>query len=585
LKLTLTNLKVNYLQSFTLKKQISNRFIAESIDNELIYDDKEDFDYLLQSSVKGDDKEEGTIETQCETEVFTKDVFLKHNDGKFNLRGCIAFKQIQLKNILDCVINETINIFDYEPSPTKTIQGSIDKAAHTNSVMYYIGDNTTNTITLEQCLSLVGNYPDKSGEGFYPEYIEIKAVPKSEFGTEPSDLLEIYLGHEVSIFVQYIRIKDSIKHDEYWLPFSGGYYYSQIPAINWKPSETEVFYPIALESGNGSAQAGYSFDSYKVKAGKLNTYTKTLGSGAFGITYIPIISNTYLINPILTEVFECTGKQVVSNFLNINPDQTQPANSVYEFADKYCKQLKIAQSYDIIREKALQDSFGESGKIKTKDLLGNIFGMFNLNLVFDKEADVLRLEHISYFTTKGIDLTAKNYEIGDVAINSQQIDVETFSFAQPTPTEGFYSVKIEYERKDLYSDQNEINYQANRILTDVFGCINNPDFDRDEYKPLFFIMATADNSIIGLNSMLAMRVIMPRLHSMMRPSKTGKIGSEHITFDSYSIGMETEVKMLGSIKMWDKINPYYSVKTNQGSFLITEVTFDNAGELKMKVIK
>jgi len=119
------------------------------------------------------------------------------------------------------------------------------------------------------------------------------------------------------------------------------------------------------------------------------------------------ISNTVNLNEVLIGLFECTGLQLVSNFLGINPDASEPNNKYYDFSTSFCKDVKIVQSFDIIREAALEDSFGKSGLLTAKDLVTDVSLFFNLMIVPDLTLGIVRWEHVSYFQTKGYDLTSR----------------------------------------------------------------------------------------------------------------------------------------------------------------------------------
>lgn len=569
MKTVITNLSDNYLQDYTLKKVIENRFISEKIDaDDLIYDNNHDFNYLLESTANGDDLDEGVIQEDCEGEIFEKDIFIKHNNGRFNLKECIATKPLSFKNVLDCVANSELNIFDYPASQTTTIQGQVDTDTYSFTTVHFIGDQE-NTITLDLLQGIVGSYPDKSNLGFYPEFISYSAEPLADDliddATGTGIEYQQYRGHKVVIFVKYIRIRSSVKHSSLWIPIPSSldFFYSQVPALTFGASESRQ---IVFQNVNYYTQ-------FEVKAGKLNTYTN-----------IPI-SNTIVLAPIIEDIFSCTGLTVISNFLNINPDGSQPQNDKYDFADQYCKELKIVQSFDIIRESAIQDSFGVSGKFKVKDLLSDILFIFNLNIIPDNDLGIIRIEHVSYFTTKGIDLSEKDYELSELEMNKDKIDSEIFQFAAPTPTDGFYELKIEYENKDIYSDQNENTYKAKVLITDVFGTLNNQNFEGNEYKKLFFIISTENDQIIGFNRSLSMDELVSKLHDIHRPVKVGKIKGQPVTFEGFSIGLVGDIKIFGSIKQWSKIWPYYSVKIKEGTFLIKEIEYNNAKELKLSIIK
>jgi hypothetical protein len=557
LKIELTNIGSEYLQNYTLSKKVENRYIVEGLEAEIKIIDRAKYDYLLASTKRGDDRETGQIIVQCGNEDFEKDVFIKHNEGKFDLRNCIATKGPQLVNVLDCVADREINIFDYPQSSTNTLQGTIETFVYSESKLVVIefNDDTLYNFNLNYLLSLMNPIPDKKQEGYFELY---KAILVTGGTTQAGTFI-------ITIQVLYIRNRSSIKHTNDWVQI---------------PNETDYYLPFRDISWGAPE---YDFFTDTVSGNKLYTYVRYIG-GKY-INYADItISNTYEINQIIEDVFTCTGLTVVSNFLNINADGSNPNNKYYEYAQNNCQNLKIVQSFDIIRENQLQDSFGQSGIISVKDLMSDLCLLFNLNIIPDVENEIIRIEHISYFTRKGIDLTDIDYEIGEVTINKDEIDSETFQMAQITPDADFYEAKITYDRKDIYKDLNEKTYKAKKFITDVFGTINNNDYNKPEYRPLFYLLSTDGDNIIGLNNAMSWRNLIT-LHDMHRPLKSGRLNGNLITFNEMSIGMDLEIKLYGSVRMWNKIWPYNSVKIKQGTFMIVESSYNEEGVLTLKTIK
>jgi hypothetical protein len=566
LKVTLTNISDNYLNDYVLKKEIDNGFVKESVNTDLFYF-KDDAKYLTESAIKGDDKETGTISKECGLLTFEKDIFIKHNEGKFNLKNCSAEKKLTFVNPLDCVANGEINIFDYKGGDLESIQGDIERKTYNHFVNKFLGG--LENFTTDMMLNFVGSYPDYSADGYFVEYIYISAEPTKQTLQDPTyGNYDIYTGHEINIFVSYYRIKSSVKFSELWLPIpsSADFFFSIYPIIEYKsPAITQFPY---YDLGLTTYEYGFS-----VEAGNLGIYKDI------------VISNTFAINEIIEDLFTCSGMVPISNFFGINPDATEPDNKYYEFATNFCHQIKIAQSFDIIREIAIEDSFGKSGTIKVKDFFSEIIKPFNLLIVPDFENDIVRIEHVSYFITKGIDLVDVDYEFSDLEMNKEKIDNETFSFAQPSPTDGFYEVKLEYENLDLYTEPNDIQYKNKTFMTDVFGTLNNKDYEGDEYKKLFYLLSTDGTSIIGLNSSFSIKNLVLNLHDLNRPMKSALIKGVKQTFGGYSIGLEGEIKFVSNPFQWDVLWPLMSVKTVYGTYLIDEIEFNQDGEMTLKIKK
>jgi len=565
----LSNLNPTYLQEWTLSKKVDNDFSIEEIESECIFDVKADFDVLLDGLQKGEDKETGTVSFLCGEDEITKDVHIKHNEGKFSIKECRFTKPLRLTNILDCVINETISIFEYTASTTGTIQGNLEKES-----MYFTGmifKNFRESITLNEIFAVLGNVPDRSVNGFYPEYIYIRVLPNISnfYDDEVGEYIDHYNGHDITMEIIYMRITSAIQHNYLWKQIPGGTFFFYSGITNIVVDDVQR-YTVNFYEGQQLFDYYEAFDSVNGAYGRYND--------------IPI-SNTFYINEILIDIFRCTGLTLVSDFLGINPDGTNPTNTAYTFAANYCQNIKICQSFDIIRESAAMDSFGKSGTIKVKDFLSNILKMFNL--VVAPGTDSIRIEHKSYFINKGIDPPTRGieYEIEEIEANKELIDAEEFSFAVATPTENFYKVRIDYDRVGLYREENVKQIQVEKFLTDIFGTINNELFNTDEFKPLFFLLSTQDDEVIGLNTQFSMLEIVNNLHQINRPTKRGSINGAITMFETFSVGMETDVKISGSIKMYNALFPYNSILLKEGTFMIKELSLNDKDELIFKVVK
>lgn len=556
MKIEIPNISDKYLGEYTLSKEIDNSFIVDTIEGDTLYSDA-DHRYLCELAIFGEDKSVGTATRECGDQTFTKNIFIKHNEGSFDLRKCETTKKITFENVLDCIVNKEINIFDYPRTDTNTFDSTvtIEREGYTFNEFVQFGPG-------DYPLSLVldkANILNREDEGFYIEYGEIDCVV---------DVLELpsgdeYGGHLISGYVTYVRVKSSIQITGDWLLIPGDtdYYYSKV--------EGSIF--SAISSQDVWLQDQEPYITKKYRSGKANFYKNT------------VISNTISLNTILLDIFTCTEKTLVSNFFGINTDATAPSNKYYDWANTYSQNIKIVQSYDIIKEDAEEDSFGISGVVKVKKLLRNLFKVFKLILVTD--GDDLRLEHVSYFTNKGIDITTKDYELPPLTMNKDSINTETFSFAQPTPTKGFYEVIISYELNNIYKEENDDPTKSDLFITDVFGLLNNEFFQSSAYEDLFFLISTDGDSMLSLNTALSMSEIVKELHDIHRPMKTGTIDGELVTFGGYSVGLSGEIILNSNLMNWDAIQPLMSVKTNEGTFLIDALEIDENDQLTLKIKK
>lgn len=565
MKVTLSNLGDEFLQDYKLVKKIDNNFINETIEGTVIYEDEKNR-YLIEATINGYIQEVGEISYPCGDQTFQKDIKLSHKEGKFDFAKCKAEKSVKFNTPLDCVAEGQTNIFDYTANETETIQGELVTFTY-GDVQRYYDPEENDVLNLDFCLNFIGGIPDKSAEGLYPEYVHVYATPIIETVTDEFGTGDLYNGHDIEIFVRYVGLKSAVQHSSLWVEIDGFFYYSNISLGDWKAPV------LIIHEERNTLEVVTYFTEKRWERGRFQVYKDVN------------ISNTIDFNEVLTGVFQCTGYSVVSNFFGIAADGSNPQNKYYEYATNNYHNLRIVQSYDIIRENELEDSFGRSGTFENKDFIIDICTLFNIVIYPDVTNSTIRIEHISYYTTKGIDVTLEDYEIDEFNLNADQIDKETWQMAQPTPSDGFYETSITYRTLDLFKEENEKIRKTKLLITDVFGTLNNADYESEEYKKLFFLLATDGTSIIELNDSLSMTNIVNRLHDLNRPLKTGFINGNQVQFTGYSIGLSSELKMFSSPIMWDNLSPMYSVITKYGTFLIEEIEIDNKNLLTLKIKK
>lgn len=575
MKVTISNLSEAYLQNYKLRKKFDNNYSVKELDNSVIYQ-KDDFKYLLEATATGLIKETGKIEKKCKDYDFELDVELKHTEGKFSMKNCIAEKKVILNNPLDCIIDKKLNIFDFAASNTNTIQGEIyrsdlvvEKRIAFDNINHDGTGSPTNKVKLNEILDILGGIPDQSAFGFYPEYGYITFIPDVRIDNDPSfGKYETYQGHIITLYVVYVQLWSATQESIYWKPAAlGGFYFPLNEPL--KISNEEYIEVIVFDL---FSSATYQNSFWGIGSINQQKYVKT------------DISNTYLLNPIITKMFECiSGKTVVSNFFGINPDGLNPNNEYYQWAETFAQQIKIVQSFDIIRESAIKDSFAQSGLFEVKKLLKDICLLFNL--IISQKDDIIYIEHKSFYTGKAIDLTSKEYEFSDLEVNRELIDIEMFQYAQNFDNLSHYQAEITYNKTNLYVQENTKQFKTELIVTDVFQAINKEKYNESEYEKLFFLLLTNGNEILGLNQELKFENIVKKLHDLDRPLKKAKINNEDHEFLKYSIGFGGEIKIASSLRMFNLLEPFTSVVTDFGTFVIQEIEIDQTDLMTLKIKK
>ncbi|MFK5283730.1 hypothetical protein ACI3PL_29555, partial [Lacticaseibacillus paracasei] len=73
----------------------------------------------------------------------------------------------------------------------------------------------------------------------------------------------------------------------------------------------------------------------------------------------------------------------------------------------------------------------------------------------------------------------------------------------------------------LNSEINEVQKKSDIFMTDLFGTLNNKNYEADSYKKLFYLLSTDGTNVIGLNSSMSIRSLVENLHYKNRPLKAG----------------------------------------------------------------
>lgn len=556
----LTDLGYNSkVQDYKLSKTLDEFGVVVEVDSNVKFENPANAT-LLELTGKGFTEEPAIITVNCGGEEITYDAFIYHNEGKFNLKHCYAEKPIKFKSVYDCIKDLTINIFDYTPIGLSTIQGDLQRDLYGSQKYIYLGTEDV-PYTLDQILSALGGIPDRTFAGWAIEHIRVSCVPEYIEQQGSGGEYEEYTGHDCQLVVTYVRAFSNTQLDSSWIELSPGAWYlnpSLFAAYEWNTPNFNTFAIREFPTTNYYVQSEWT-------AGRYQLYKDVQ------------ISNTYSVNEITEAIFECSGITLVSNFFGINTDGTEPNNNEYDFATTNLQALRIIQSFDVIRESALQDSFGNSGTLNAKKFITDFNKLFGLQLVYDSINDVIRWEHYTYFNLKGIDYTVNSYEYEvneEFEVNKDLVNLETWTMAAETPTDGFYSTQIDYKNYQLTTEINDVQTKIEQLLTDVIGCLNNEAYEGDNYKKLFFIVAASNDSIIGLNNSLSLRNLIRNLHMNNRPLKQGNHDGVNTQFSGYSIGMSGELKWFTGIKQFNKLNPGNSVKTQYGRFVIEEMEYE-----------
>lgn len=260
---------------------------------------------------------------------------------------------------------------------------------------------------------------------------------------------------------------------------------------------------------------------------------------------INTIDNGVLLNDIL-ETFAPCSLNIVSDFFNINPDATAPANTAYTFASENLQNVIVWQKSDVKRPGATNNA--TNGKWNFKSLLNQLRVLFNVR--FRVSGTDLRIEHVSYFEaaiSNGEDL-ATDYATRIAGKHSYQIDdskvpkSERWQFMEAV-SEDFTGEPITYS---CFSDESatEETYVADRVNCDIPELINSPDSYQDDGFVFgachddggTFYLITSESTLnpgtLLLNGSMCIPNLLENLHTYDRPLISGTLNGTPTTFDS-----------------------------------------------------
>lgn len=203
------------------------------------------------------------------------------------------------------------------------------------------------------------------------------------------------------------------------------------------------------------------------------------------------VSNGRLLKDLLIAVVDdlgCGFDSVISNFLNINPDATNPSNAAYDYADANFQNLFFFQKSDIVRSSASNDA--TRFETNMKEFLEQIkiaqlfYAITNVGGV-----KTLRIEHYTYFDgSNGLDLTTLDGGKYIVGLDSFKSDDEVPAFEsfgyQESYRPKFLTQRIDYPATCVTTEG--IPRDVSLLNADFGGLVENPDAGLEG----FFLLAT-----------------------------------------------------------------------------------------------
>lgn len=244
----------------------------------------------------------------------------------------------------------------------------------------------------------------------------------------------------------------------------------------------------------------------------------------------------------LIDVFSSlNAPTIISNFLGINPDASNPNNAVYTEASGKMDKLLLYQITDITKYDA--DENATKADLTLKELL-DWLGIFEVYWWMDGAS--MRIEHISYLSSSVV-LDASADATGSYSYDDQFVKVEKFEWDR-SPSIAFQADNIIYP--DCSTEDAEITYKAKRLNTDLMHVKSDPaQVNKDgfflmmyyEYDPgdgnKFYVSEENVNvpyngTNLELNGHLSFRNLLKNYMNYNRPQKDAIIEGVSVVFQT-----------------------------------------------------
>lgn len=282
---------------------------------------------------------------------------------------------------------------------------------------------------------------------------------------------------------------------------------------------------------------------------------------------------------------ESCGHNIISNFFNCNPDNSNPTNIAYDYASQCLENIVIYDLFDVIISDGSADNNSTISNI-TFCKLRNIFEkMFNVFFVIDDDNN-LRIEHISYFNqVQGLDLTQGKYSKyldGKNKFKYDRLNIparETWKW-QFESSQDFASCDFIYDCST--TDRTE-EFSIDCVNADI-GYLTNQDEDEFSSSEGFVFMALDENDFIMtedgiLNGCLRLCSLQENLFIYDRPIKFATFNGGDIEFESTkAIKSQDKIRIPFCCEDFILFNPNQLVKTKLGWGQIKVADYDSFSE-------
>lgn len=314
-----------------------------------------------------------------------------------------------------------------------------------------------------------------------------------------------------------------------------------------------------------------------------HTYTNDDGERVTEPMFSEGIDGAYRLNDVIQGVInEYCNAVVESNFYGIDPDSTNPNNKYYESAIEEMRELYIVPKSEIINYGASvrASEIFDRRKEKTytlKDFLDDLRTLHNVELRWDNDAGIFRIEHESYFKhTYRIDLTQDIYNPylrGNFKyeyFKPKMPKSESWDFQEETDAD-FDTSEITYNNCLFESDTKEV-YSLVGVVNNIEALyIDGFKEDRSHSLDGIAIVSATDkvvdigqgeiSSMFRLNASQSFPSLIQKYHTFKRPQLEGEWNDIVLYFDNAYEIREIENTVRIPLQDIEKMNIDDYVKT------------------------
>ena len=299
--------------------------------------------------------------------------------------------------------------------------------------------------------------------------------------------------------------------------------------------------------------------------------------------------NGVLLSEVLEDFIPCEGAGIVSDFLSINGDATNPSNTAYDAAAANLSSLMVFQKSDVRLPGAITPA--TSGRTNYRALLTLLKTMLNIEpRIISGD---LRLEHVSYWSAgPGLDLSAEPYRsLVRVALaysydNAGLFRLERWQFMEAV-SPAFAGRPVEYldcVPEDAGSEQPR---PMERVNNDIAHISANPELASDdgfsyvatvESGGDYYILSefSQDTFTMAINGHMAIGNLLEAYHIWGRALPDGRMNGDIVTFESSKerIVQPDFTIILSRDTFHNSFNPDEYVITELGNGKVARASFE-----------